>query len=276
MDNKVEIVDFSGKPIHVNDTNKVKKIKKYIRDNIWNILGIGIAGCVTVVNLINLFVSEHYSQDCSKYYGIDKKYFDGSNLFQDKLNFLVVVFIALLYLFFMYYINVKIKSKICSVFSFVAVVFLLFAQNIAYTVNYIDSLRCEWLKSIIDNNITVIIFLISDIVLAYFLILRVYFRKKMLLTKGEKIVFTLVLGIYLLNSIIGITQVLNTQISDKKSYETIDNDKVVITNYEGKFLIMDCEIEGKVLKIKEKGKYSFIEMTNVVVQYNDYENVEFE
>ena len=28
MDNKIEIVDFSGKPIHVNDTNKVKKIKK--------------------------------------------------------------------------------------------------------------------------------------------------------------------------------------------------------------------------------------------------------
>lgn len=273
MDNKIEIVDFSGKPIHVNDTNKVKKIKKYIGDNIRNILGTGVATCVTLVNLINLFVSEHYSRDCSKYYGIDKKYFDGSQLFQDKLNFLVLVFMALLYLFFMHYINVKLKNKICSMCSFVAMVFLLFLQNITYTINYIDSLRCEWLKSIIDNNITIIVFLISDIVLAYFFILRVYFRKKMSLTKIEKIVFTLVLGIYLLNSIIGITQVLDTQISDKKSYEIIGNDKVVITNYEGKFLVMDCEIQGKVLKIKEKGKYSFIEMTNVDVQYNKYENV---
>lgn len=152
-------------------------------------------------------------------------------------------------------------------------VFLLFVQNITYTINYIESLRCEWLKSIIDNNITIIVFLISDIVLAYFFILRVYFRKKMFLTKVEKVVFTLALGIYLLNSIIGITQVLNTKISDKKSYEMIGNDKVVITNYEGKFLVMDCEIQGKVLKIKEKGKYSFIEMTNVEVQYNKYENV---
>ena len=62
MDNKIEIVDFSGKPIHVNDTNKVKKIKKYIGDNIWNILETGLATCVTLVNLINLFASEQYSR----------------------------------------------------------------------------------------------------------------------------------------------------------------------------------------------------------------------
>lgn len=30
MDNKIEIVDFSGKPIHVNDTNKVKKSKSIL------------------------------------------------------------------------------------------------------------------------------------------------------------------------------------------------------------------------------------------------------
>ena len=68
--------------------------------------------------------------------------------------------------------------------------------------------------------------------------------------------FAIALGIYLLNSLVGISQILNRQISEKRFYEVIDNNKVVITNYEGKFLVMDCGVQGGILKIK-KGKYYF-------------------
>lgn len=55
-----------------SDINKVKKIKRYILNNIWSILAVGISGCAIFVNLMSLCVSEHYSRDCSHYYGIDK------------------------------------------------------------------------------------------------------------------------------------------------------------------------------------------------------------
>ncbi len=121
-------------------------------------------------------------------------------------------------------------------------------------------------------SVTIIIILISDIIIAYFFILRKSFGRKKPLIKLEKMVFALALGIYLLNSLAGISQILNRQISEKRFYEVIDNNKVVITNYEGKFLVMDCGVQGEILNI-EKGKYYFIEMTNVDVQYKKYKDV---
>lgn len=255
-----------------SDINKVKKIKRYILNNIWDILAVGISVCAIFINLMSLCVSEHYSRDCSHYYGIDKKYFDGSSIFQDKMDFLVLIFISFLYLLVSNYVNTKLKSKICAIGSFIGITFLLFVQNITYTVTYIASLKSEWWIAIIDNSITIIIFLISDIIIAYFFILRKSFGKKKPLIKLEKKVLALALVIYLLNSFVGISQVLNSQISEKRFYEVIDNNKVVITNYEGKFLVMDCGVQGEILNI-EKGKYYFIEMTNVDVQYKKYKDV---
>lgn len=253
----------------------INKIKRYVLNNIRNILKVGISSCATFVNLMSLFASEYYSRDCSHYYGIDKKYFDGSSIFQDKMNFLVLIFISFLYLVVSNYVNNKLKSKICAIGSFVGITFLLFAQNITYTVTYIASLKSEWWITIIDNSVTIIIILISDIIIAYFFILRKSFGRKKPLIKLEKMVFALALGIYLLNSLVGISQILNRQISEKRFYEVIDNNKVVITNYEGKFLVMDCGVQGGILNI-EKGKYYFIEMTNVDVQYKKYKDVNCE
>lgn len=273
MDNN--IVDSAGRPINVDNTNKVNKLKKFIDGNIWNILGIGIGACITLGNLINVFASANYSRDCSEYYGIDVKYFSGSAMFQNKMIFLVVAIILIIYPFFFNYIDSKLKSKIYLILFFMLTIYILFIQNLGYTVKLIDSIKCEWLIPIIDNYVTIIVFLISDIILAYFFILRKYFRKDKPLIKLEKIVFALVLGIYLFNTSIGVSITLNTQISDKRFYEVIDNSKVVITNYEGKFLVMYCNVKGEQLYI-EKGKYSFIEMTGVDIKYREYKKVECE
>ena len=273
MDNKTKIVDSYGKPINIDDINKGKKVKNYIVDNIWNILGVGVGVCIVLLNLINIILSTNYSRDCGEYYGIDEKYFYGLPMFKDKMISILIVIILLIYPFLFNYINLKLRSKLYLAFSFLITVFLLLVQNIAYTLSFIDSIKCEWLIAVIDNNITIIIFLISDIVLAYFVILRKYLRKDKPFTKLGKIVFVLVLGIYVLDTITGVSIVLNSNISDKKVYEIIDNNKVVITNYEGKFLIMDCDIQGEILYI-EKGEYSFIEMTDVDIKYNEYEDVQ--
>lgn len=98
--------------------------------------------------------------------------------FKTRWIFLVLIFISFLYLLVSNYVNTKLKSKICAIGSFIGITFLLFAQNITYTVTYIASLKSEWWIAIIDNSITIIIFLISDIIIAYFFILRKSFGRK--------------------------------------------------------------------------------------------------
>lgn len=275
MNNKKEIVDLTGKPFNKDDGSKVEKLKKYISENIWNILGIGIGACITIGSLINIFVSTYYARDCSQYYGIDVKYFDGSTIFRDKIIFLVIAIILILYPIFFNYLNRKLESKVYVIASFVVMVCLLFMQNLVYTVNLINLIRSEWLITIIDNYVTLIVFLIADIILGYFFILRRYLKNDKLLSRVEKLVFSFVLGIYLIDSVIGISIGLNRQISDKKDYEVIDNNKVVITTYEGKFLVMDCDVQEEVLYIK-KGEYAFIEMSDVSIKYHEYKDVKFE
>ena len=68
---KLEIVDSTGNPFNKNDTNGVNKLKKYIVNNIWNILGIGVGTCITLMGIVNFLASMIYSKDCSQYYGVD-------------------------------------------------------------------------------------------------------------------------------------------------------------------------------------------------------------
>lgn len=263
MDNK--FADSSGESIDVYDTHK---IKKYIRDNIWNILGIGVGAWITLIGFVNILVSTNYAMACSEYYGIDAKYFADSSVFQGKIICLALIIFLLLLPFLLNYINSKLKSKVFLAMSFIIMVFTLFMQNILYTAGIINSIKSEWLISMIDNLATIIVFLISDIVLAYVFILRNHVRKNKNMVRWEIIVFLSAFIIFSIDVSIGASVIFNNDISDKRFYEVIDDDKVVITNYEGKFLVMDCDVEGETLYI-EKGKYSFIEMTDVDIKYKN-------
>lgn len=268
MDNK--FADSSGESIDVYDTHK---IKKYIRDNIWNILGIGVGAWITLIGFVNILVSTNYAMTCSEYYGIDAKYFADSSVFQRKIIYLAVIIFLLLIPFILNYINSKLKSKVFLAWSFIITVLIWFMQNIMYTARFIDAIKSEWLISMIDNFAIIIVLLISDIVLAYFFVLRNHVRKNKNMVRWKIIVFLSAFIIFSIDVSIGASVIFNNDISDKRFYEVIDDDKVVITNYEGKLLVMDCDVEGETLYI-EKGKYSFIEMTDVDIKYKKYENVQ--
>lgn len=96
MDNK--FADSSGESIDVYDTHK---IKKYIRDNIWNILGIGVGAWITLIGFVNILVSTNYAMTCSEYYGIDAKYFADSSVFQRKIICLALIIFCCYFRFFL-------------------------------------------------------------------------------------------------------------------------------------------------------------------------------
>ena len=75
-----------------------------------------------------------------------------------------------------------------------------------------------------------------------------------------------------MNVATGIAIKMNYEISDKKSYEVIEQNRAIVSNYDGKFVVMDCEIQGETIVLK-KGTYSLEEMTGVSITYHEYEKV---
>ena len=61
-------------------------------------------------------------------------------------------------------------------------------------------------------------------------------------------------------------------VSNKKNYEVIEDNRAIVSCYEGKFVVMDCKIQGETL-ILNKGTYRLEEMTGKSISYHQYEKV---
>ena len=61
--------------------------------------------------------------------------------------------------------------------------------------------------------------------------------------------------ICIFNIITGFITKINYDISDKKSYEVIEQNRAIISDYNGKFVVMKCEIQDETIILK-RGTYS--------------------
>jgi len=271
MEEKKQIIDTAG-----NVLNKTKENKtfKFLKENVWNIIGVGLPALISLISGLNLIVSKNFANSCAEYYGINREYFSENGIFEEQILALACALILFLYPFIFSYLTKNEKSKIYVIITGIATAMILFMQNLIYTVYLIDIISYDWLRRIIDNYFVVVTLLIVDIVIVYFVIIRGAFGNKRRLNKFEKILFSLALGIYVLNVTIGIGIKMDYQIDDKKAYEVIEQNKAVVAIYDGKFVVIDCEIKDETI-ILEKGKYSLQEMTGVSITYHEYEDVEF-
>lgn len=265
----IDIVDSQG---NVYKSTKDNRVKQFLKDNVWNILSIGLAACITLVGMMNLIISKSFSISCANFYGIDGKYFSGTEMFENKLIFVLCALALFVYPFIFSYMNEKMNSKLYVVLTFLLTIYILFAQNILYTINLIEIIPWAWLRRFIDNYVTIGMFLIVDILIAYFIIIRNFFWKKKKYNIVEKIILAIALLLYVLNVATGIVIKIDYEISDKKAYEVIEQNRTIVSNYDGKFVVMDCEIQGETIILK-KGTYSLEEMTGVSITYHKYEKV---
>lgn len=253
-----DIIDTQGKPLKIKKCNA---IKEYLKTNIWNILGTGFAAFFTVASLVNVVISREYSKSCANFYGIDRKYFSGTGgLFEDKAIFVICALILFVYPLVFSYIVKKTKNKLYMVLLSLATICVLGIQNIAYTPEL--NIRAE--------NVIIVILFVSDLLITYFLIVRVFSKKKY--NKVENVIFTATFLIYAINVIVGIAIRINYDISDKKTYEVIENNRAVVSTYDGKFVVMDCKIQGETI-ILTKGTYRIEDMTDVTITYHNYDKV---
>ncbi len=237
----------------------------------------GIVGgvIITAKNMISIYWCVNYAQECSRFYGIDKRYFDGTMAFQDKLRFIFSVLILLVYLFILYYINSKTRKKGLQILSFLVMAVLLFALSISCAMAIINALDYQWLINVIDNIFTILFLIAASIVFAYVLTMENYPKIKEPLKKIFIIIICIMLFVYSIIIASGIVLMVDKDISDKKDYEVIDDNKVIVSYYEGKTLVMDCYEKNETLYI-DKGSYYFIEMTNGEIKYKKYKDVKCE
>ena len=264
-----EIVDSQG---NAYKSTRDGRVKQFLKDNVWNILGTGLAAVITLVGILNLVISKSFSVSCASFYGIDGKYFSGTEMFENKLIFVLCALLLFVYPFISSYISEKINSKIYVILMFLFTVCILFIQNVLYTINLIEIIPWTWLRQIVDNYVTIIVFLIVDLIIAYFIIIRNFFWKNRKYNIVEKIVLSIVLLLHVMNVATGIAIKMDYEISDKKSYEVIEQNRAIVSNYDDKFVVMDCEIQGETIVLK-KGTYSLEEMTGVSITYHKYKKV---
>ena len=83
-----QIFDCQGNDIKREGENKVKQ---FIKENLWNILGQGLVVCGVILGMIDWFAAKIISSSCGKFYGIDGKYFSGVDMFEDELVWFLLI-----------------------------------------------------------------------------------------------------------------------------------------------------------------------------------------
>lgn len=78
--------DNQCQTIEDNQGNNLKytNFKQLIKENIWNIMEKGFATCIPIFGIINLLISKNYFVSCANYYGVDRRYFSGTDFFKIK------------------------------------------------------------------------------------------------------------------------------------------------------------------------------------------------
>lgn len=148
------IFDSQGNVIKsIKDNNK----KKFLKDNIWNILNLILGVCTSIVEIVNLVTSKIFSISCSEFYGIDRKYFSGKEMYESKSIFIFLALTLIVCPFIFVYMNKKMNSKLYVVLTFVTTVYILFVQNIVYIINIIEIIHWEWLRRFIDNYAIIVV-----------------------------------------------------------------------------------------------------------------------
>lgn len=266
--NKV-ILDSQG---NVLKNVRESKVKHFLKNNWANALENGLATCITIVGILNLMFSRNFANSCASFYGVDSKYFSRTEMFGDRLIFFFWAAVLFLYPFILAYLGEKISSKSNVILIFFAVTSILFLINLAYTIKLIDFAPYDCLKKFWGNSRWIIIYLAADIVIAYFLTIRKYLWKNKKYKKVERIFLTIALLVYLANTVVGVGIQLRYEISDEKSYEVIEGNRAIVSTYNDKFVVMDCEVQDDTIILK-KGSYRLEEMTGVSITYHKYQEV---
>lgn len=263
------IVDSQG-----NAIKKDKSIKQFLTDNANNILTLlltsGIAGIV--IKVVKVAVAYKYAGTCADFYGADRRYFSGMEVLEYKWFYICSLLLLFVYITVCLYASKKTNSKAGDKRMFIILAIMLCFVNMVCIHCTVSFASQDWMRHWADQYAWGFMLFISSVILAYFLSLRSVICRWKGYKWPEKILLVVATMIVIINIAVGITSVLTIDISNKKNYEVIEDNRAIVSCYEGKFVVMDCKIQGETL-ILNKGTYRLEEMTGKSIRYHQYEKV---
>ena len=239
-----------------------------------------VAGITGIFGIMEWVVFMNYVISCESFYGINKKYFYGMEIMRDRLFSLFAFAVVFFYLFALLWgkKKLKIETKIGKIVIFLVIYFFFFMLDVLYTDRIIHFTTYGWLRTTLRNeNVLLalrVVYLLTTGRLAYLLVVNDVISKitEYNLNLKRKIIFTIEVFIFLCPIVYGICFGLIDPISNKRVYEVIEQNRVIISEYNNAFVVMDCKIQGDTLII-EKGEYRLEEMINTSITYHEYEQV---
>jgi len=253
--------------IKLGINNISQENKKYI-NYVENVIKI-ITLITLIFGAIVFIVSRTYAKNCCELYGIDKRYFYSAELFYNKMIFLIGIVLIVIMLYFLEKVLNDIGMYIITYSSMV----ILNILSLSIIYNYIS---IDFIRNVLNNSVyfccinIILIILCGASAVLFILIKNLEIESKEWQIKVF-ITFIIIQSIIIL---FGISTYLETSINDKKTYEVINKDKVIITEYEGKFLVLNCDIDTSNEKLTiYKGEYEFIEMMGNKITTKEYKEV---
>lgn len=243
----------------------LREIKQFIlKYREWMISIVGVAGLILSKTIVF-----SYKNECEEYYGVSIQYFDGQQRLERAEIFgiftaLLIIYPIVIYILGRFFEQKKDKIMICIALSGIFVY-----QSLTYDEFIMLYSDFVLLRKIAASWITIGVLLIADVSVSFF---PVYKDKNKILNT----VAIISLVIIIINVILGISAGLNINIENKRKYEILDGGKsAVISTYDGKFVVMDCEIDNNNHCLYlDNTSYRLEEMVGHDIQYIKFESVE--
>lgn len=227
---------------------------------------------VLLMASITTQLSKVYANACETFYEIPKQYFINNSFYMDRIKFLILFII----IFFSYLIAIKvfqkyvIKNKI--VIMIYTFLFLLIITRKFYSI-VIEHIFPKFLIKYFGIWIVFPIIVLFIYCVSRLLVETEYNTQSQMLQKIKDSELNLVsCAIVFMIILTGILSVATQTVADKRWYEIIDKNQVIVSHYDGKYVVMDCDIGENNLTIV-KGSYELIDMTGVKITYQEFNDV---
>lgn len=238
----------------------------------------GHKGIITVILLeIGFYMINRWQEiKFESFYGIAEKYFNLNEIIAGSKNSLFIIIFMTVLLMIGAYLTDETTNK-CGILKGCYITSCICYIEAICINEFIGLIGIKWLPKFISANIFMAIIIAICVVNGIYIGSLLRLRKE---TKSDKkrllIINNVTKGLSMISFLIIVSAtVLGAifyNVSNKKMYEIVEQNRAIITEYNGKWVTMDCEVEGENLILK-KGTYRLEEMTDKVITYREYQKV---
>ncbi|WP_300267147.1 hypothetical protein [uncultured Enterococcus sp.] len=296
--NEKELYTSKSEEVSSKSEGNINFIKRIIQERYFKVISFILTILSALFVLIDALLNYSYKQYYSALYHIPVKYFTYKQRDYDfitfNLNFIAGILIIILPLLVYKFMVKDAKDKvskfekilnwalfICSIALSIGATFMIVEKEFNTLLNVMNELRIFNLTSIFFRNslFNIIGIVFSAFTLSIMFYPLIHFKREWCKNTAIFIgVITVVFHLICLFAIFG-RIIINDFWNDKRGYEILrkddnkelNSDKLIASDYDGNYIIVDCSIsnDNNIIVLKDHD-YSFIKKDRLNVQY--YEN----